>query len=234
MGLIERVVISLALLLAAMSPISASGDMSGCPGGDCSGGSISGESSSTIVVEYSGGEPGEYHPSSPGSFSTGYRSPAPGGITLGYNRPMAGDTSSGKPTDPDSITQDILSGISSMSQDLDNKYTDYSTGKLSGPEFVNYCTDLDWKLKNIKSSLESLQGLVKDASQTAQGVKEAGNVEQQNPYIPGSSLLPEPKPGFTQPGSGTQQGSGGSANPNYQPSSNSNTNSGASGGGSYN
>ncbi len=222
------------LLLAAMEPISASGDMGGSSGGDFGGGSVSGESSSTIIVEYSGGEPGGFYPSSPGSFSTGYRVPAPGGITLGYNRPMAGDTSSGKPTDPDSVTQDILSGISSMGKDLDNKYTDYSTGKLSPSEFVNYCTDLDWKLKNIKSSLESLQGLVKDASQTAQGVKEAGSVEQQNPYIPGSSLLPEPKPGFTQPGSGTQQGSGESGNPNYQPSSNTNTNSGASGAGGYN
>jgi len=176
----ERVVISLVLLLASMLPISASGDMSGCPGGDCSGGSMTGESSSTIVVEYSGGDPGGSYPSSPGSFSTGYRSPASGGITLGYNRPMTGDTS--KPTDPDSVTQDILGGINSLNQGLNNKYNEWNAGTISRQDFANFCTDLDWKLKNVKSSLESLQGLVKDASQAAQGMKEAENLEQANPH----------------------------------------------------
>lgn len=169
-------------------PISASGDMSGSgqDSSGSSGGFPPGEGGATIIVEtsggYSSGYSGNYYPGKQSGFSSGYQSPTSAGITLG--QPLAGVTSSGKPTDPDSVTSDIVSGLNGMNQDLNQKFSDYKQGKLSPEKFLDYCDSLDWDLKNIKAALDSLQGLVTDASQTAQGIEEAEKVEQATPTGP--------------------------------------------------
>lgn len=114
MDLLKKVVILLTLLAALISPISANGDMSGCPGGDCSGqdngGSMSSETGATIVIETSGGYPGGYpsgdHPNGYSSgYPTGYLGGYPNGytgahypgqqssFTSGYRSPTSGDNS---------------------------------------------------------------------------------------------------------------------------------------------
>lgn len=113
MDLLNRVVVLLTLLAALISPISASGDMSGCPGGDCgqdNGGSASSETGATIVIEtsgqYSGGYPSGDHPNGYSSgYPTGYLGGYPSGytgvhypgqqssFTSGYRSPTSGDNS---------------------------------------------------------------------------------------------------------------------------------------------
>jgi hypothetical protein len=91
----KKAVILLILLAAPIVPIFANGDMSGCPGGDCSGqngaGPISSDSGSTIIMEtsggYSSGYSGGYSVGYSGGYSSGYSQRQQGGITIGYQSP---------------------------------------------------------------------------------------------------------------------------------------------------
>jgi hypothetical protein len=238
MGLAKKATTSFVLLIALILPISASGDMSGA--GTDSGGFPPGETSGMIIVETSGEYSGGFSPWSQttptNSFTSGYQSPTSRGVTLGSNSPLLLPTSSGKPTDPDSVTSDILSGINGLSQDLRDKYSEYNKGTLTREKFVEYCTNLDWNLKNIKAALQTLQGLTTDASQSAEAANQAEKLYQENPYTPGSRL--EPVRTGAPSSSDIPSGSNSNANTQSPPGElgigNANSNSGASGAGTYN